>query len=341
MAERIDDLSAKRPTIYDIARVVGVSHQTVARVVKGHPNVGSDIRQRVEAAIKELGYRPNLTARSLATNRPHRLGALVYELLASGPSKIMEGASVRAREAGYLLDIVSLDPEDDHGISAAIHLMTGSSLAGIFVFTPTDRVFDAIKSASFDVPVVLESEAAPGIGDEALLGESGTGMIVDHLAELGHRRFFHISGPDGWLAARGRARAYQRAIDRRGLQSLGTIAGDWSAKSGYDAALRMPLDVGITALVAANDQTALGAMAALEQRGVDVPAQMSVVGFDDTPESSFFRPALTTVRFEFAQQGRMAIDQLIATIDGTEPQNSVAMPPTLIVRASSAPPPPD
>jgi DNA-binding LacI/PurR family transcriptional regulator len=337
----LDDTPSPRPpTLYDVARVVGVSHQTVSRVVKGHPNVRKDVRERIEAAIAELNYKPNLVARSLATSKSHRIGALVYELLASGPSKIMEGASIRAREAGYLLDIVSLDPENDGGISEAIDLMAQSNLAGLLAFTPTDRVVHALKQASFSVPVSLESETSMWNDDgELTMGESGVELMVDHLVSLGHTRFFHISGPPGWLAARGRSNAYESALAAHGLTSVGTMPGDWSAAAGFAAAMALPLDAGITALVAANDQTALGAISALESRGVSIPRDMSVVGFDDIPESQFFRPPLTTVRFAFAEQGRIAIDRLLARIDGRAPEVTETGPPALVVRSSSGPVP--
>jgi DNA-binding LacI/PurR family transcriptional regulator len=344
MAGADERATVKPPTLYDVARAAGVSHQTVSRVVKGHTNIGAEIRQRIEAAIAELNYKPNLVARSLATNRPHRIGALVYELLASGPSKIMEGASIRAREAGYLLDIVSLDPENDGGISEAIGLITQSDLAGLMAFTPTDRVVQALRRTSFTVPVSLEFEfegtdwSAEG---EPSLGEGGVEPMIDYLAKLGHTRFFHIAGPEGWLAALGRSRAYENALHKRGLRSLGQAAGDWSARSGYEAGMRMPLDIGITAVVAANDQSALGVISALESRGVVIPRDMSVVGFDDIPESQFFHPPLTTVRFDFERQGRIAIDRLLARIPGAPALSTIeATHPQLVIRDSAAPPPP-
>jgi LacI family transcriptional regulator len=171
------------------------------------------------------------------------------------------------------------------------------------------------------------------------MGEAGVELMIDHLASLGHRRFFHIAGPDGWLAALGRSRAYESALHSRGLHSVGQAVGDWSARSGFEAAQRIPLDAGITAIVAANDQTALGAISALEQRGIEVPRDLSVVGFDDIPESQYFRPPLTTVRFDFAQQGRTVIDRLLARIDdATSAPLAEAAQPIIVIRASSAPP---
>jgi DNA-binding LacI/PurR family transcriptional regulator len=340
MTDAEDRQGLKAPTLYDVAKVAGVSHQTVSRVVKGHTNIGPDIRERVDAAIIELNYKPNLLARSLATSKSHRIGALVYELLESGPSKIMEGASKRAREAGYLLDIVSLDPEDENGISQAISLINQPELAGLIVFTPTDHVVDALKDASFLVPLTLESESN-GWSDEGApkMGEAGVEELVAHLADFGHTKFFHVAGPAGWLAARARANAYDRALASRGLVSVGSVNGDWSARSGYAAAEKIPLDQ-ITAIVAANDQMALGVLAALDERGVRVPEDISIVGFDDIPESEYFHPGLTTVNFDFAERGRTAVNDLLALINGDKiSAHPKASPPRIVVRASSGPVP--
>lgn len=335
-----DESRVRPPTLYDVARIAGVSHQTVSRVVKGQPHVSAEVRSRVTAAIEYLNYRPNQSARSLATSRSNRIGAIAYELRASGPSAIVEAASARARERGYVLDIVSLDPRSDAGIEDAIAVVAQSHLAGVLAFTPTEQVVRALKRAKFSVPVSLESESDSAPAHASHTGEDGVDLMVEHLAALGHRRMFLIGGPDGWLAAEGRSRAYMRALAERGLTSVGAVPGDWSAQSGYEGVAKMPTDAGITAVVAANDQTALGAIAALTERGFRVPGDISVVGFDDIPESQFFRPALTTVRYDFENQGRLLTDRLIARIQGEpEPDAGVLAPPSAVIRASSGPAP--
>lgn len=327
----------KSPTLYDVAAIAGVSHQTVSRLVKGHTNIRPEIRARVEAAIRTLNYKPNTAARSLATSRSHRIGALAYEIMEVGPSKILQGAIAGAREAGYLLDIVNLDPSDGQAIEQSISMINQNDLDGLMVFAPTDRVVEAISRVELSVPLYVESEASafPGISAPTL-NEQGVSLVVDHLYERGHRRFFHVVGPRTWLAARGRERSYEAALAERGLASIGSIEGDWTAASGYAAALRMPLDQRATALVVGNDQMALGAMAALAERGVRVPQDMSVVGFDDIPESRFFRPALTTVRLDFERQGRIAINRVLTLITGEDPNPRMQpVAPELFVRDSS------
>lgn len=326
-------------TIYDVARLANVSHQTVSRLLKGGSGIRPDNRERIERVLKQLDYRPNLAARSLATSRSHRIGAMVYEMLEMGPSKIIQGASNAAREAGYLLDIVSLDPRDEEDIGEAVALLAQQDLAGILAFAPTDHLKDVIASSRFSVPIYIEIEEDDRLpGHETSLNGHGLTIIIEHLIALGHRRFFHVSGPTTWLAARNREAAFDRALAAHGLVSMGSTPGDWSAASGYEAALRMPRDRGVTAIVAANDQMALGVLRALTEQGVRVPTDVSVVGFDDIPEARFFEPPLTTVSVDFERQGRLALRRLLTLIGDDEAlPEPAAVLPELLVRLSSGP----
>jgi DNA-binding LacI/PurR family transcriptional regulator len=326
---------SQRPaTIYDVARLANVSHQTVSLYLRGHQGFRETTRQRVEQALAELNYRPNLAAKSLATSRSHRLGALVYELTEVGPSKTIQGASERARAAGYLLDIVSLDPAEGRAVEDALGQLGQQDLAGIVAFAPVDLIAERIASVPFNVPVIREDDE-----DSGDISHSGLALLVDHLAGLGHERFFHLSGPGDWVASRKRSTAYEEALAGHGLASVGSLAGDWSAASGYAAASAMPLDAGVTAVIAANDQMALGALLALERRGVSVPGDVSVTGFDDIPEAAYYRPPLTTVSIDYAQQGRVLLERMLRAIDPalvTTPE--LTTPPRLVVRESTAPP---
>jgi DNA-binding LacI/PurR family transcriptional regulator len=330
---------SRAATIYDVASAAGVSHQTVSRLLRGYEGIRPETRERVERAIEELSYRPNLTARSLATRRSHRIGALTHELLQVGPSKIIEGASHGAREAGYLLDIVNLDPADPGAIDDAIRILGQNELAGIIGFAPTDAVVAAFERTGFAVPMKIDAEVDErGLGEPQTLNGRGELLLIEHLTGLGHRRFLHVGGPADWLSARNREAAYQRVLDRHGLTSVGTLFGDWSSESGYEAGRQIPLDGSVTAVVAGNDQMALGVMRALHERGASVPGDISVVGFDDIPEARYFHPALTTVGLDFHRQGRIAIARLIAEIDGLD---AVVVPdpvdPRLQIRESSGP----
>lgn len=331
----------RAPTIYDVAKLAHVSHQTVSRYLKGYEGIRPETRERVEKALFALDYRPNLTARSLATSKSHRIGALTHEIEQVGPSKILQGASRGAREAGYLLDIVSFDPHDENDIQRALQIADSSDLAGIIAFASTDSVVDAFAGAGFLVPWFIAGEDDDSRGDhEVTRNGQGVGLLIDHLADLGHVRLLQIAGPSAWISARNRRHAFDVATAKRGLVEVATAFGDWSPESGYRAALTLPLDQGATALVVANDQMALGAIRALTERGLSIPDDMSVVGFDDIPEAPFFQPPLTTVGLEFDLQGRLAFRQILDLIEGPGPASS-RMPhgfrPQLMVRGSTGP----
>ncbi len=331
---------ARGATIYDVARVAGVSHQTVSRLLRGFEGIRPETRERVERALQELNYRPNLTARSLATSRSHRIGALVYELLEVGPSKTIAGASQAAREAGYLLDIVSLDPSDDDEVSRALEVLARQDLAGVLAFAPVDLIADRIESAGFTVPVVLEAPADDAVATAGDVGVSDVGIdfVVDHLVQLGHRSMAHVSGPLDWWASRHRREAFERALDRHGLGPVAVAEGQWSAASGYSAVEGLPLD-DVTAIVAANDQMALGVLRALAERGIRVPDRMSVAGFDDVPEAAFYHPPLTTVRVDYEQQGRRLVHRLRTELEGMAVPPPPFVEPVLLRRASTGPAP--
>jgi DNA-binding LacI/PurR family transcriptional regulator len=332
--------AVRPPTIYDVARVAGVSHQTVSRFLRGNTGLKMATRERVQAAIAELGYRPNSTARALATSRSYRIGALVYELQELGPSLIAKGATDAARTSGYLLDIVALDPEDDEAIAHAIGLLDDQNLAGILALAPTHRLRDALQAADYQVPLVIDAEGEyENTTETETLNTIGTRLAVEHLIELGHRRILHISGPHEWISASNRLAAYRHTLGQAGLATFESIEGDWSAASGYAAGRAMPAESGFTAVVVANDQMALGALRAFTEMGLRVPEDISVVGFDDIPESEFLIPPLTTVRLDFAEQGRFAVETLVARIEGREaPIRPSAMTATLVPRNSTAPP---
>lgn len=308
-------------------------------MLQGYEGIRPATRARVQAALDELDYRPNLAARSLATNRSQRIGALVYELLEVGPSKTIQGASDAARHAGYLLDIVTLDPRDDTAVEQALAVMRTQDLAGIVAFAPMDLLSDRIQRADFSVPVLLETDVdQAAAANHTSVSDSGMHQIVNHLVDLGHSKIFYISGPLEWWASRNRKTAYEAALAAHGLVSAGTIEGSWSSASGYSAGVELPLDQGVTAVVAANDQMALGLLRALAERGVSVPADISVTGFDDTPESAYYQPPLSTVRINYEQQGRTLMNKLLATLnDGHTAAEEKADAPQLVQRESTGP----
>ncbi|GAA1964237.1 LacI family DNA-binding transcriptional regulator [Agromyces allii] len=328
----------KAATIYDVAQAAGVSHQTVSRFLKGFEGIRPETREKVEQALDELGYRPNLTARSLKSGRSHRIGALTHEISQVGPGRIVEGASAAAREAGYVLDIIALDARNPRAIEESLAIITQHDLAGVLALASTDEMTHAFETTAFRVPAYVAAES-DGVPDDPRTKLSSVGLpaVVAHLAELGHRRVVHIAGPHTWSASRNRMRAFESAVEAQGMHSEAILHGDWSARSGYEAIAGLAELPGATAYVAANDQMAIGAMLALKERGLRIPEDVSVVGIDDIPEAAYLDPPLTTLRNDFEAQGRAAVHQLLALIEQSEPRPVTVPPPLLVVRRSSGP----
>ena len=334
--------SITRPaTIYDVAKRAGVSHQTVTRVLRDYPGIRPATRERVTEALSALDYRPNLTARLLTTGEGRRIAAFTHELHQYGPSKVLQGATTIARDAGYWLDVVTLNVSNPDEISRAIDTMRQPDLAGILALSSTDEMTRAFEAAEFGVPAVINAEERlhpnRGTAKPTLMEE-----ILGHLITLGHRDFLHIAGPRSWTAARNRRRDFRGAAEMLGVRTADMTEGDWSAESGYRATInyldshpRSGSRVGITAIVAANDQMALGAMLALSEAGFRIPHDVSVTGMDDIPDAAFFRPPLTTMRLDPEAQGRTACARLLSKINQDISFESVDAEPQLIVRAST------
>lgn len=330
--------AAKRPpTIYDVAKLAGVSHQTVSRYLKGGERIRPDMRERVMRALKLLDYKPNSAARALATNRSHRIGALTHDFHQVGPSKVLLAASAAARAAGYLLDVVDLDPSDSTAIRDALALLTAQDCAGVLALAATDEMVTAFEHMDLGLPVFIAAEPDDAVTSGTHPYAQGLPALIAHLAELGHAHFVHVAGPPTYSSARNRRLAYEAAVHRLGLRSLGTVHGDWTAASGYAVGRDIPVEDGVTAVIAANDQMALGVMRALFERGLRVPDDVSVTGMDDIPESAYFFPPLTTLRLDFASAGQHAFQRMLTCIDGVERAPVRLRPAELVVRASTGP----
>lgn len=330
----------KAATIYDVASRAGVSHQTVSRYLAGFEGIRPTTRDRVARALEELDYRPNLAARSLATNRAHRIAVLTGDLLAAGPSRTVQGVAEAARSAGYVVDIIGFDPDDPGTLREVIDVIRSQDLAGVVALAVSDSIHDAIASLTIDAPLYLDSGPADLPGP---VGQSfnavGIQMVVEHLLDLGHREIVHITGAVDYLAAKARAEGFTQLMRDRGLRVHPVIEGDWTPRSGYAAVTSGRIDPIVTAIVAGNDQMALGALRALDEASVRCPVDMSVTGFDDIPEAEYYTPSLTTVRIDFQQQGTYIFNALMAQIRGDErPETDAFIKPQLVVRASTAPP---
>lgn len=336
----IEPEKVRAPNIRDVAALAGVSYQTVSRVLNDSPSIKASTRQRVLDVITDIGYRPNQAARALVTSRTRTIGVLSSQNAHYGPTTSVNAIEIAAREAGYRLSITSVATGDYASIKSAIDYLLSQAVEALVVIAPQVRVFDALKDLSISVPYVTIESTGRNLGHSLSVDQvAGARLATKHLIDLGHTEITHISGPQDWIEADARMQGFLREINDAELRTRAPILGDWSAHFGYYAGLELLRFRDFTAVFAGNDQMALGFMHACRDSGLDVPGDISIVGFDDIPEAAHFSPPLTTVRQNFAEIGRRAVALLLMELGGGTSQNHDQIAPELIVRASTAPPP--
>jgi DNA-binding LacI/PurR family transcriptional regulator len=319
----------------DVAARAGVSVMTVSRVLNGYPGVAQATRRRVEKAIGALGYQANTAARVLAGGRSRTIGIIAVETQQFGPAHMLFGIEAAANEAGHLLSFATLDGSG-HGLSATLDRLRASHVEGVIVVAPVRNVLDALTRVEHDLPlVVVGAEATTEAPTVTIDQRAGARRATEHLLGLGHTTVHHVRGPKNWIDAAGRVRGWSDALRDAGAPRVPPLIGDWGAGGGYAAGKRLAADPEVTAVFAANDQTALGVVRAFHDAGRGVPADVSVVGFDDTPESAYFVPALTTVRQDFAEVGRRCVELLRSLVDGGGEKSHDVVPAELVVREST------
>lgn len=324
----------------DVARLAGVSQQTVSRVVNGSTNVRPEIRQSVEEAIRKLRYRRNTAARALVTSRSMTLGVICYGLDYYGPSLALLGIEESARKAGYATTLVTVSDSRLESMSAAMNHLIVNSVDGVIVFAPVKGAQGAVAALSDGVPVVsFEPAAEHGTASVALDEELGARLATRHLLELGHETVWQVSGDPAWVGTDARIRGWRSELATAKRVAPEPIGGDWTSAAGYTAGLEIVKNRDITAVFVANDYMAMGVLSALREHSVPCPEEVSVVGFDDVPDSRYYQPALTTVRMDFREAGRNCVERLLGLIGGSEASPLAKIEPVLIVRDSAAPPP--
>jgi DNA-binding LacI/PurR family transcriptional regulator len=334
--------AAPRPLVMaDVAVRAGVSHQTVSRVINGHPSVAPLTRERVQRAIAELGYRPNLAARALVTGSTRTIGLVTIKINQYGPAQTMLGLEKAARAAGYSVSVSILDEATAEAMREAVDRFVAQSVDAIVALATYDDAAEAMHSLDAPVPIVAVqvggAEDHPAVGVDQ---ETGARLATRHLLDLGHRTVHHVAGPADSQEARGRAAGWQAELVAAGAPVPEIVRGDWTPSSGHAAgrtlAGRIRAGEDITAVFLANDQMALGLLAALHEEGLEIPDDLSVVGFDDLPEAPYFTPPLTTVRQDFAELGRRGVQLVLARLAGETP-HAEPVPAPLVVRASTGP----
>jgi DNA-binding LacI/PurR family transcriptional regulator len=324
----------------DVARLAGVSHQTVSRVINDSAHVRPETRRRVLAAMRTLDYRPNPAARALVTGRSRTLGVVSFDTTLYGPASTLFAIEQAAHAAGYFITIVSLLAMDRAAVLGAVDRLRVQGVDGILVITPQEGAAEAVANLPAAVPVVAVEAGPPGSVPVVAVDQfAGAVSATQLLLDLGHRTVWHLAGPRDFLEAQQRVEGWRATLDAAGVEAPPVVSGDWSPRSGYEVGRRLAEDPEVTAVFVANDQMALGVLRALHERGRSIPREISVVGFDDIPEAQYFTPPLTTVRQDFGEMGRSSLRLLLDLMRNDQAPSRLTIAPELVVRRSTAPPP--
>ncbi|MFC0673246.1 LacI family DNA-binding transcriptional regulator [Brachybacterium hainanense] len=337
--------ATSRPvSMRDVARRAGVSQKTVSRVINGEPHVRGELRERIQDAIAELGYRPNAAARSLVTRRTRRIGVAAFGAPLHGPSSVLTAVEAVARAEGYALSIQRTDTTGRDELQSAVEALLDQGVEGIVLSEPLHLDGGALEIPAHVAVLTLGSQGLTGREDELIVGadEFGAALLATgHLLSLGHRTVHHIAGPSAWVSSRQRCSGWEAALEGKGLEPPETVVGDWSPRSGFESMRLLLEQAGPTAVFVANDQMAIGAIAAVQRAGLRVPGDVSIIGFDDLDLAEYLTTPLTTMRQEFDVFAHLGMARLLRAIDGRPPsQTRQLVPASLVTRATTGPPPP-
>lgn len=334
------DARRRPPGMTDVARLAGVSQKTVSRVVNNERYVSEAVREKVLRAAAELGFRPNTAARALITGRFKRIGVVSLGSALFGPASMLVALERATRAAGLSFMVANTIEGQPDAIQDSVDWLLAQGVDGIILSEPIDEG-QRLRPDS-GVPIVSLGQA-PGLPDEHVaLARGRTAAAcrgaVEHLLDLGHRRVWHVAGPQDWWEGRERREGWAAAHRERGIEPPPPLEGDWTPAGGYTAGLLLPPEA--TAVFCANDDTAIGLARALHEAGRRVPEDVSLVGFDDIPAAAYLSPPLTTVQQDFEGDATHALDVLQRLLPGAAlPEANTAAPRRrLVIRASTAPP---
>lgn len=316
-----------------------MSTMTVSRVINGHAKVAPDTRERVRAAMASLDYQPNMLARGLASGRSRSIGVLTVDTTLYGPRAALRGIEKAASARDYTVTITHLTDPDRTAVQQGVGLLRSRSIDGVILLQPLMSETMPLP-VPLDLPLVAIHAGVPGQYPLVTIDNRlGARLATEHLLALGHRSVEHIAGPPDWYESAERVRGWQDALAGAGIEAPQPVRGDWSAGSGYAAAKELLARPGVTAVFVANDVMALGVLHAMYDLGLRCPQDVSLVGFDDDPEAEYFWPALTTIRQDFDEIGRLSVGLLLDVVEtGTPSTQHLVLEPELVVRKSAAPP---
>jgi LacI family transcriptional regulator len=335
-------------TLQDVATLAGVSIKTVSRVVNNQGEISEATRQRVQAAIDELGYRPNVLARSLVNRRTDTLAVVAWGIEYFGPSRMMVGVEQQADELGYSLILNLVSQPDDPNPERILDSLLARRVDGIIWLVPQvgdNRNWLQAGLLERLPPIVfLSMQSQAGLTITAVNNYSGAKQATQHLIDQGRREIAMITGPTAWWEARERFAGWKSTLEEAGLTASPSLIVEsyWSAAGGERAMQQLLKQTpDLDAVFASSDQIALGALGAIHQSGRRIPQDVAIVGFDNAPESAFYWPPLTTVYQKLVNAGHIALQSLHQIIEARRQQKGPIEPaltliePELIVRASS------
>ncbi|WP_186317715.1 LacI family DNA-binding transcriptional regulator [Curtobacterium sp. 9128] len=323
-----------------VADAAGVSMQTVSRVARGFDNVSPETRDRVRRVMTELGYRPNRAARALRSGRFRTIGVIMFTLASFGNMRTLEAIADAAGAADFTITLLPMASRTEEGVRSAFSRLHEQAVDGVVIIIESHVIDTAEVALPDGVPVVVVDSTGttnhPAIDTDQA---EGARLATQHLLDLGHETVWHVAGPASSYSAARRRAAWSATLVAAGRPVPPVFEGNWGTESGYRAGLEIARRPDVTAVFAANDQSALGILRACHELGRSVPESLSVVGFDDSPESDSFWPPLTTVHQSFDEVGRRAVSTLLAEIAGEAPRTATDLVPVrLVERASTAPP---
>jgi DNA-binding LacI/PurR family transcriptional regulator len=335
--------AARRPTLEDVAKALGVSHQTVSRVINSHPRVLPKTRARVLAGIERLGYQPNRAARFLANQSSTLVGLVASDSRSYGPARALLSIQLEAQRHGYTMMTIGLSKCTISEVKRAAQELMANAAQGVIIDLPFEINRRELHTALADIPFVgLDVDGGSVFPSFAFDHVSGARSATQHLIDLGHRKIAGLVGEPPWRSYKLRKQGWVHTLTRFRLKPGPCLQTSWTAEGGYEATRRLIQRSSrrFSAIFAANDLIALGSMLALHERGIRVPEDVSVVGFDGMPEAQFFYPSLSTVIIDFDVLAKESLQSLFAAIQGSnrEPIKKVGIP-KLIQRKSTGPPP--
>ena len=249
----MDTDRVRAPNIRDVARLAGVSYQTVSRVLNDSPSIRPSTRQKVLDVITDIGYRPNQAARALVTSKSRTIGVLAKQTADYGPTTSISSIEQAAREAGYRLSITNVTSGDYVAIKAGVDYLLSQSIEALVVIAPQVRVFDVLKELSITVPFVTLQTTNLGVHSMTIDQVAGARLATRHLIDLGHTEIMHISGPQDWIEAEARMQGFLEEVNEADLRTRAPILGDWTAHFGYYAGLELLRFRDFSAVFAGND----------------------------------------------------------------------------------------